>query len=134
MSGRGCRGAVLLEFALVIAVLAAVATGISDAGIAFRIKHALKIAAREGARVAAVTPGLKQDDAGVLKVVEDILRASDVELDRTTSTVTPGGPTGSPVTVEVTYEYDPMFPGIGVGLNGTLVLRSSTTMRYEVAS
>ena len=131
MNTRGCRGAVLLEFALVIALLVALATGVADAAIAFRIKHVLKIAAREGARLASVQPDLKPNDPEVLKVVKEILKESNVK--GATATVKPGGPTtGSPVTVEVTYDYDPLFPAIGLRLGGTLKLRSSTTMRYEV--
>ena len=130
-NARSCRGAVLLEFALVIAILVALATGLADAGIAFRIKHVLKVAAREGARLASVQPNLKPNDPAVLKVVEEILKESDVN--GATATVKPGKPaTGDPVAVEVTYDYDPLFPAIGLGLGGTLKLRSSTTMRYEV--
>ena len=131
MNTRGDRGAVLLEFALVIGILVALATGLADAGMAFRIKHVLKIAAREGARVASVTPKLKPNDPEVLKVVNEILTESNVN--GATATVGPGGPaTGSPVTVQVTFDYDPLFPAIGLGLGGTLTLKSSTTMRYEV--
>src|SRR3990167_2584263 len=101
MHTRRCRGAVLLEFALVIALLVALATGIADAGIAFRIKHVLKIASREGARVASVTPGLTANDPAVLSVVEEILKQSNVT--GASATVNPGGPaTGDPVAVEIT--------------------------------
>ena len=131
MNTRSDRGAVLLEFALVIALLVALATGIADAGIAFRIKHVLKIAAREGARLASVTPGLTDKDARVLTVVNEILKESDVKGAATT-VETNGPTTGLPVTVKITYGYVPLFPLIGLGLGGPLVLESSTTMRYEV--
>src|SRR3989338_5809224 len=135
MHTRSDRGAVLLEFALVIALLAALATGIADAGIAFRIKHVLKIAAREWARGASATPGLQlPNDSRVLPdVVDKILQESNIDLAEGTITVGPKGlATNEPVTVEVTYDYDPLFPAIGLGLGGPLTLRSSTTMRYEV--
>lgn len=135
MSARVYRGAVLLEFTLAISLLVTLATGIADAGTAFRIKQVLKIAAREGSRVASVTLDLQENDTGVLNVVDEILRDSHVDLDRTTRSVRPGAPaTGSPVTVEVTYDYAPMFPLIGLGVGGTIQLRSSTTMRYEPAA
>ncbi len=133
MNARGNRGAVLLEFALVAMLLVALATGLADAGIAFRIKHVLKIAAREGARVASVTPGLQANDPVVLDVVSEILATSNVT--GAAATVNPGGPdTGEPVTVEVTYTYVPLFPAAGLALGGGLELRSATTMRYEVVS
>ena len=129
----GCEGAVILEFALVIALLVALATGIADAGLAFRIKHVLRIASREGARVASVTPGLQTNDPKVLKnVVDEILKTANINLARVNRSVGAAPGTGQPVTVNVTYDYQPLFLGLGVGLKGTVVLRSSSTMRYEV--
>lgn len=133
MRKRGRAGAVLLEFALVIALLVALATGIADAGLAFRIKHVLRIASREGARVASVTPGLQANDPKVLTdVVDEILTTANIDLARVNRSVEAAPATGQPVTVEVTYDYEPLFLGLGVGLTGTVVLRSSSTMRYEV--
>jgi len=120
----------MLEFALVIGLLAALATGVADAGSAFRIKHVLKIASREGARWASVTPGLKKDDPRVLDRVDEILQES--RISGAAGAVTPGDPaTGDPVTVEVSHEYHPLFPLIG--LRGSVQLKSATTMRYEAA-
>ena len=118
-----------MEFALVIAILVALATGVADAGMAFRIKHVLKVAAREGARLASVQPDLQSNDPVIRKVVEEILKESDVN--GAEMIVETNGPTtGLPVTVKVTYNYNPLFPGLG--LSGPLVLQSETTMRYEV--
>lgn len=133
MRQRKEQGTVIIEFAVVIALLVALATGIADAGLAFRIKHVLRIASREGARVASVTPGLQVNDPKVLEnVVDEILTASHVDLARVDRSVGAAPATGQPVTVDITYDYQPLFLGLGVGLTGPVVLQSSSTMRYEV--
>ena len=50
---RGCEGAQLLEFALVLPLLVVLVIGVSDFGGAYTLKDKLANAAREGARIAA---------------------------------------------------------------------------------
>ena len=48
-SGRGDRGAALIEFAVMLPVMAILLFGVIDLGRAYHVKNQLKNAAREGA-------------------------------------------------------------------------------------
>ena len=52
----GCRGAQLVEFALVLPLLVVVVVGIADFGAGYALKDKLANAARDGARVAVSQP------------------------------------------------------------------------------
>ncbi len=52
----GCRGAQLVEFALMLPLLAVVVVGIADFGAGYTLKDKLANAARDGARVAVSQP------------------------------------------------------------------------------
>ncbi len=143
-------GSVVIELSVLIALLATFALGIADASEAFRIKHVLQIATREGARLASVTPGLNLDPSStsanrVRQVINDILTENHVKTDPAITTVTiteaVGGAApvgvftaGDPVQISAIYHYTPVFLGTIPGWFGGAFsgdLRSSTTMRYE---
>lgn len=132
------KGIVIIEFAIITMVLVVLALGVVDTSEAFRIKHVLQSAAREGARVASVTPKsagdppLQTNDSRVLAVVDRILQDGRVDLSlRGRSLTAPAGfVVGNPVVVTVNYNYIPLF--FGIVLRGTIPMKSSLTMRYEV--
>lgn len=75
LKGRrfGCRGAALVETALILPVSMALLFGVLEGGHALFDYNLLTHAAREGARLAAVTPSLKSDDPVVVDRIRKIL-------------------------------------------------------------
>jgi len=110
-----------------------VAFAVGDAGAAWRVKSAITAAAREGARVASLTPNLQIDDAAVLQVVVDpILTGAGVELNRTTRSVRfETLAVGQPVTVEVIHRFEPLLLSLVPAFEDAISLAASSTMRYE---
>ena len=134
---RTLRGAALLEYALVLPMLAFLAVGIADMSAAWRTKHLLTEAAREGARTASVLPNLQQDDPRVQAVVDDVVQQAGlhplVYAWSLTFPANPGGTalSGNPVTVTVTHAASAVS---GAGLSPLalgVTLEGSSTMRYE---
>jgi hypothetical protein len=137
------RGAVLIEFALVLPVLLLLLVGMFDLGFAFQRYQAVTNAAREGARM-AVLPGYSLAD--VQDRVRAYLRASGVpeasvlaaDITRTLTPMTPPGGaafTAMKVHVQVTYAFTllgPIATLVG-GTFGTVPLISESVMRIEVA-
>lgn len=116
---RGDSGASALEFALVAPVLLLLVLGLIEFGFMFQTQLALTHAAREGARIAAVG----QFDPAVV-----ISRAYPVTPTIATAPSPPSAaPTGSPITVTLTYDYDwQVLP-----VPGTVTLEGEATMRRE---
>ena len=134
------RGAVLVEFALVLPLLLVLFAGMFDLGLAFQRYQAVTNAAREGARM-AVLPGYSTAD--VESRVRAYLAASGVPgtstIVVTPITMTPAGGslfTAMKVHVQVTHVFTllgPIATLVG-GTFGTVALTSESVMRIEVAS
>ena len=133
------RGASLLEFALVFPLLALLAVGIADLSASWRLKQVVTQAAREGARVASVTPSLQNNDARVVRIVDDVVQRGGVPLGQYTRFVRfasrgAGQPIqpGDAVTVTVIHRglavsetaLSPLWP--------TFQIQGESTMRYEM--
>ena len=139
--GLGERGAAAVEFAIVAPLLFLLVFAIIDFGFAFHGWDAIQNAAREGARVGAVTPSVTQ--------IQNRVRSSSSFLDQSRLTVTvecarngsssfgtcgAGGSwaEGDLIRVTVGYDYSymtplPSFVGMGQTLHETAVTES----RYE---
>ena len=135
------RGAVLIEFALVLPLLLVLFAGMFDMGLAFQRYQAVTNAAREGARM-AVLPGYST--AEVESRVRNYLAASGVPgtptIVVTPITITPVGGgavfTAMKVHVQVPHVFTllgPIATLVG-GTFGTVPLTSESVMRIEVAS
>lgn len=85
---RGCRGAELIEMAIITPVLMMIIAGIFDFGMMFRAWEIVTNAAREGARV-GVLPAYT-NDADVIDRVEQYMAASGV-TDTCTAACPPTG-------------------------------------------
>ena len=131
MAYRWCRGSLMVEWAISAALLLMVVTAMADASAAWRTKHILVAAAREGARVAATTTDLQVDDAQILSVVDQVLTASGVNgATRTVQFAMPAAP-GTPVTVNVQVAYRPIVTGLLPASFGVAIpLQAASTMRY----
>jgi Flp pilus assembly protein TadG len=113
-----------VEFALVVPILILIVIGIIEFGRLWMTMNTLTGAAREGVRVAAVTP---PDPALVQNAVNNILTAANL----TGVTIAIAGPNGaSEVTVTVQMTYTTLTGTFIPGLNG-LQLTRSAMMRWE---
>jgi Flp pilus assembly protein TadG len=120
------RGAVSVEFAAVLPLVAVALLLVAQMGLLVAQQLQVQHAAREGARTAAVT-----NDAGAARAAA--FQAGNLDTDRATVTVSPDArDVGTPVTVAVTYEPGTM-PVVGTFIPGGFTLRASATMRTERA-
>jgi Flp pilus assembly protein TadG len=124
----GSAGNAVIEFALVFPMLLLIVFGISEFGRALRTVQALNSAAREGARLAAVTA---PDVGAVTARVNEVLTAAQV----TSSGVTVEGPIGTgtnqTVKVTVTSDFEVLSGTILEDFSGTLNLQGVSVMRHE---
>lgn len=118
--GRGERGAVAVEFAIILPILIVLIFGMIEFGRAYNAKIALQGAVREGARVLAVD---KDGDP------EAATRAAAPSLDPGKLSVsTSGNPctkgTNATVTADYDFEYDiPLFGSAALTLQSKGVMR-----------
>ena len=115
---RGEHGQASVEFALALPIVVVMALGLVVVGTAVRNELAVELAAREGARAAAVsgTPTIAAAHAAN--------RAVDLPIEVTTTS------DGSTVTVTVTY-VDPVDVAIVGSLIGPVTHVASATMTLE---
>jgi Flp pilus assembly protein TadG len=128
MRSRGSHedGQALVEFALVLPLLAVVLFGVIQFGIAFNNYVTLTDAVRAGARTASVsrfssTPGAQAEDA-----VRDA--AVNLDQDKLSVSVTSSWTRGDDVRVVATYPYEIDLVGVVVAAGS---LKSETTERVE---
>jgi Flp pilus assembly protein TadG len=122
------KGSAAIEFALLFPLLLLIVFGITEFGRAIRTVQTLNSAAREGARVAAVT---NPDVDLVTTRVNEVLDAANV----VGSGVNVEGPLGTgtnrTVRVTVTSEFEVLSGTILEDFTGTLNLQGMSVMRFE---
>ena len=118
------HGQSLVEFALVLPFLLLILVGIVEVGRMWETANVVTSAAREGARVAAVTaPNISQ----VRAAAQNVLNAGSVSG----ATISVSGPTiDSQVSVTIRVNYSPIIRSFIPGLNNVQITRS-TTMLWE---
>ncbi len=123
----GTSGNAMIEMALLLPLLLLVLFGITEVGRAIATTATLNAAAREGARIAAVTA----PDVGLVTTrVNEVLAAASV----TPSSITVEGPLGMPeriVRVTVRSDFDVLSGTILDSFAGTITLRGVAAMRHE---
>jgi Flp pilus assembly protein TadG len=114
------RGAAAVEFALVVPLLVLLVVAIFEFGRAYHAQIALTAAAREGARVMAVT-NRSADAISATRAAAPTLALSDGQIEVNPSSCS----AGSNVTVRVTYPLSMITGLLGSGftLNGHAVMR-----------
>jgi len=123
-SFKSQKGQSLVEFALVIPVFVVILLGIIEFGRLWEVSNILTSAAREGARVAAVTG---PDVSRATTAAQTVLSAGSI----TGATVTVVGPnSANDVSVTIAYVYSPLTGSIFPGFRSFSLTRS-TTMRWE---
>ncbi len=123
----GARGNAMIELALLLPLLLLVLFGITEVGRAIATTATLNAAAREGARIAAVTA---PNVAAVNTRINEVLAAAAV----TPSSITVEGPVGTSeqtVTVTVRSDFDVLSGTILDSFAGTITLRGVAVMRHE---
>jgi Flp pilus assembly protein TadG len=136
---RGERGAVAVEFALLMPILLALVAGMIDAGFAINRYTMLNNAAREGIRAAS----LGQTNAEVANVVNTFLGDNGVSATSITltcqrpnsTTACAGGwagrATGGTAILTITYSHPWITPVPGLMGSSQINLSKTTRMRIE---
>ena len=123
---RNENGQTMVEFALVLPVLAVLLFGIIQFGTAFNNYVSLTDAVRAGARVAAVS---RQSSTPVADTVAKVMAsATDINTSQINVTVNSTWVHGGDVTVQATYPYSISLLGVVVASGN---LTSTTTERVE---
>jgi hypothetical protein len=121
---RAQRGSVSVEFAAVLPLIAVAMLLVAQVGLLVAEQLAVHHAAREGARVAAVT----NDDA---RARETAIEAGNLDPDRATVEVEPAvRDVGEPVVVRITYRPT-LIPLIEAFVPDGLTLEARVSMRTE---
>lgn len=122
--GEG-EGQSLVELALLLPTLMLILAAALDVGRAFQAHIVVINAAREGARYAASYP---DDSQAIRDQVINEAAASNIDLSSSAVVIEIGAP-GEPVTVTVTYNFQPVMGQIFGG--STIPIQGSATMiRY----
>ena len=124
---RSERGNAVVEFALVLPILLLVLFGISEFGRMIMTTNMLHTAAREGARLAAVSP--VSDSLNVRSRVTEVLAAGKIEPTAIRILHDAGAHT---VRVQVTADFDVLSRSVlPPSMRGTIELTGETVFRYE---
>jgi Flp pilus assembly protein TadG len=117
------RGQSVIEFALVLPILLLVVFGITEFGRALLTVNILNAAAREGARVAAISG----DSTSAVSSVVAVLQAGRVK----NWAISVAGPDASrAITVTVDTQFNVLSAKV-LPMRGTITLRGRTVMRFE---
>ncbi|MBI4302367.1 MAG: pilus assembly protein [Chloroflexi bacterium] len=133
---KGNRGAVAVEFAILVPILLLIVFGIFVFGQAFSYWVDITNAAREGARAGAVYNNdydIRQTACQRSGLVDSALCDPDVSGTLDVVTTNAGGAQGTAVQVRVTYQFDvPPIPLINVFFSSDpYPLTATATMRLE---
>lgn len=124
------RGAVLIEFALLLPLFLLLLMGMVEFGLLFYNKQVVTNSSREGAR--AGIAHISESD--IVSVVESYCNNRLITFASAPSITTTVdgelGAFGTPLTVTVNYDYTFVVPEL-IGLGTTLRLNAETMMRME---
>ena len=124
----GRRGTTVVEMAVVAPLLVTAMLGMVEIGYAFMVKQTVTLAAREGARAAALPGG---DWADALGAADAAMAAANLTGYTTTSNIEQCGPTDVEVWVQVSIPLNrASFTGSLLG-GGRFDISSKATMRRE---
>jgi Flp pilus assembly protein TadG len=119
-------GQAIVEFVLVLPILAMLFVGIWQFGVAFHDYLTITDAARVGARAAAVSR-VAGSCAAASTAIQSTVSATQWSTISTRITCTAGTHTGDPVTITITYPYSVGYGSFG----GSGDMTASATERVE---
>lgn len=129
MGDKGERGSAAAEFAVVAGLLAVLIVASLDLSVAITAHGAVAVAAREGARQAAVEGG---DTPVVRQRIGDVLRLAALPAERASVAVQPKrAGYGRPLRVQVEVPYELRTPLLRRLAGGELLLRGEAVTRNE---
>lgn len=124
----GRRGTTVVEMAVMAPLLVTAMLGMFEVGYAFMVKQTVTLAAREGARAAALPGGCMND---VDSAVDASMAAANLSGYSASSNIDMCGPSDLEVWVEVSIPFDrASFTGSLLG-GGSFNISAKTTMRRE---
>ncbi len=121
------KGQSLLEFALVLPLVILLVVGTFDLGYAVFLKNMIANAAREGARAGIV---IANGDAQIRTRVRTTAPGLNLPDGQIVITPSSSRTFKEPISVTVTYQYQPLTPIIGSFVN-TVDLSSTSVMTVE---
>ncbi|MBU0517106.1 MAG: pilus assembly protein [Proteobacteria bacterium] len=126
------RGVAAVEFALILPLLLILMFGIVEFGLAWYSKQVVTNASREGARAGIVWQEPKMSDSEITAVVQNYLTQSGFTQPVTVTVTGAGGPSGDPLSVRVSHNYQfNVLPGFVASVTGQVTIQSTTVMRHE---
>ncbi len=139
--GRNQRGAVAVEFALIVPVLLLLVLGILEFGFGYHAWDATQNAAREGARLGAVSPDRDEIIArvrGTTSFLDQSKLTVSVDCGLTGGTFAPCSGNAADwdegdivrVTVEYTYDFLTPLPAF-TGMGSQMHMKSISEARFE---
>jgi Flp pilus assembly protein TadG len=135
MKTNRVRGAVAVDFALVLPILLAIFLGIFEFGLALYDKAVITNASREAARMGVVLRNPKRTTTEIQLAALNHCQAHLLGGSATpvVTVAGAGGGFGTELSVEVSFDYDGFFLGklVAAGFSTPLVLASTTVMLNE---
>lgn len=129
----GQRGAILVESAFVLPILALIFLCIVDLGFAVREHQVLQNAAREGARIASLPPGASLSE--IQSIVQRYCFEEHISVDANSITLTPiliplgGGVNAQAKQVTVSYTKQMLLLGASILPSANITLRGTAIFR-----
>ena len=136
------KGGALIEFAIALIFLVPLAIGIIEFGLLVYNKHIIANASREGVRAGIVSGEGHSVDADIKDIVKNYcsqrlidfngtsLADADIVLTPQTYAARQSAGFGSDFTVEVTYDYGFLVPGL-FNMGTTTTITAETLMKME---
>ncbi|HEX6533500.1 MAG TPA: TadE/TadG family type IV pilus assembly protein [Gemmatimonadaceae bacterium] len=133
---RDERGALVLEFALIVPILFFIVFGIIDFGRAYFTMNSLEAAVREGARYAAVLekPADAPNPDDIKQRVCNFALTFGGDSLRTSQVTTSFDPDLETVTVTATYGFRPITPLLRMIGRDSIAMRQTAVFRWERAT
>lgn len=129
MKLRDEKGLALVELAISIFLLVLILFGAIEFGRVMYMRNTLNLAAREGARLAAVTPS-PMNTGKIISYVESCIPFDQTGISVTVTSNPTGFTSGSTITVAVSLPFQTVVPELITQLNN-ITLTGQASMRYE---
>lgn len=131
--GRDERGALVVEFALIVPILFFIVFGIVDFGRAYFTMNSLATAVREGARYGAVleTPDVAPYPDSIKQHVKDFALTFGGDSLRSSDVTTTLNKTAQTLTVTARYTFRPITPLFAMIGRDSISMQQTAVFRWE---
>jgi len=126
------EGVSVVELALTLPIIVVLLFGLLEFGLVVYSKGVISNASREGARFGVVYTTPRKTEAEIQTKVQEYLQKGGFANPALPTVVGAGGPSGAPLSVNVTYIYTfQVLPSFVQGLTGSFTLTAETVMLME---